>query len=52
MTALQYGCLEKPQKKFFFSGPIIKALTPAPLELSGHIFVRIFFRAPKNVLLS
>ena len=28
--------LGKPQKKFFFSGPATKALTPPPLELGGH----------------
>ena len=30
-------------KKNFFSGPATKALTPLPLELSGHIFPRTFF---------
>ena len=41
-------CQGGRNKKFFFSDPVTKALTPPLFELSGHIFLRNFFRASKK----
>ena len=43
-----FELLKEAAKKLFFSGPTIKALTPTPLELSGHIFFGFFFELQKK----